>query len=200
MGYKRTKATPPRPRRFEKKHLATITYAPLGFDWCSDQSSGTDCATVGAAAPGICYPTTPDMLEMAKYMQRRVNAIRASGKVPGVSKSLINVDGRPGDDTRNAVNEIVAAVPFGLLVSGPFAYCDNLMSDIININASLESLRTSLGAPLVKDPTTFLPSSKPSVVKNGKVFHPPTDSAQTIWFIAALGIGGLLWYKSKKGR
>ena len=167
-----------------------MTYMrPLGADWCSDQTNATQCKSMPS---GICLPTTSAMLEKVKTLQRNINRLISSRKIYGITGPLLAVDGRVGDMTRASAEEAMAAIAGGMRLE----YCDNLMDQIDTVSSAIATAVRVTDSPPVPDPVRSRPST---VTSGGKVQHPPVvDSGLSMWWIAALGVGGLLWWKSKK--
>ncbi len=162
----------------------------MGLDvdlWCSP-ANPSGCSTL-TAVTDICLPNNALALETVKALQRDTNRIRAFS-----SRSLIDVDGRIGPQTRAAVERELKDGEARIGVNlGPFAYCDNIMSNLENVGLAMQ--RLAAGTPRVTDPIPKAPPSMPR--PDGGVTHPPPSKMQAgihpLALVAAAGLGYLIY-------
>lgn len=128
----------------------------------------------------VCYPSVALILEGVKNLQRNLNRLLALAGAP-----LLDVDGRPGPRTVQALNSGAVLLP------ATVTNCEQVIIGLDSLNSAVTQAVNIAGAPPVPDPK----SSNPSMVVNGKVVHP---SGQLFWWLAAAGVGAALWWKSKK--
>lgn len=164
--------------------------------WCSGNNPKTGCANIA----NVCVPLDPSTLDLFRLIQRTANALLAAS-----GKKLLDVDGRIGPATLQAVNELM---PEGV----GFTSCDAVALSGGQVAAQLMSVKQADNIADVGDPP---PRSPPTVVANGSVVNPPASviaasAAAQGGLVAmltspagliALGVGGLLLYKAtRRGR
>lgn len=141
---------------------------------------------------GVCRPQTFEALELFKGIQRETNRVLDS-----LDKSLIYVDGRIGDKTRQAVNTAL---------NGGYKNCSEIANNAKAIYGVLKQQADARQLAIVADPESIVRSvvSPPSNFDHdtGKVIHPSASIAGIpLWAIALTAVGGGYYlYKTPGGK